>query len=74
MKISKGSSANYYPKNKERLQNELVKGIKIFLKKKEIKNNNGCERHKDLPEGENRKLVKQSKNVIKHRKMKMLHK
>ena len=32
--------AKYYPENKERLQKNLVKDIKIFLKKKKKKKNN----------------------------------
>ena len=40
MKISKYSSAKYYQNNKERLQKNLVKDIKIFLKKKKKKNDN----------------------------------
>ena len=34
MKMSRNLSAKYYQENKERLQKELVKDIKIFLKKK----------------------------------------
>ena len=34
MKISKTSSAKYYPENKERLQKETSKNIKNHLKKK----------------------------------------
>ena len=32
--MSRNLSAKYYQENKERLQKELVKDIKIFLKKK----------------------------------------
>ena len=35
--MCKDSSARYFHKNKERLQNRLVKGIKIFPKKKKKK-------------------------------------
>ena len=38
--MSKNLSAKYYQENKERLQKELVKDIKIFLKKKKKKSNN----------------------------------
>ena len=38
--MSKDSSAKYYQNNKERLQKNLVKGIKVFLKKKKKKSNN----------------------------------
>ena len=34
IKISKYSSAEFYQNNKERLQKQLVKDIKVFLKKK----------------------------------------
>ena len=37
MKISKDSSSKYDQDNKERLQNKLVKNIKVFLKKKKKK-------------------------------------
>ena len=39
MKISKDSSAKYYQNNKERLQKKLVKGIKVFIKKKKKRSN-----------------------------------
>ena len=38
--MSKYLSAKYYQENKERLQKELVKDSKIFLKKKKKKSNN----------------------------------
>ena len=38
--MSKGSSAEYYQKNKERPQKKLVKDIKIFLQKKKKKSDN----------------------------------
>ena len=34
------SSAKYYQNNKERLQKNLVKDIKVFLKKKKKESNN----------------------------------
>ena len=40
IKMSKNSSTKYYQVNKERLQKNLVKDIKIFLKKKKNKSNN----------------------------------
>ena len=36
--MSKNLSAKYYQENKERLQRNAYKDIKIFLKKKEKKN------------------------------------
>ena len=38
--MSKDSSTKYYWDNKEKLQNKLVKDIKIFLKRKKIKSDN----------------------------------
>ena len=38
--MSKNSLAKYYQNNKERLQKKLVKGIKVFLKKKKKNSNN----------------------------------
>ena len=40
IKMSKNLSAKYYQENKERLQKKLMKGIKIFLKKKKRKSSN----------------------------------
>ena len=40
MKISKDPSVYYYQDNKERLQKEHVKDIKVFLKEKKKKSNN----------------------------------
>ena len=38
--MSKNLSAKYYQENKEKVQNKLMKDIKIFLKKKKKKNDN----------------------------------
>ena len=38
--MSKNLSAKYCQENKERLQKKLMKGIKIFLKKKKRKSSN----------------------------------
>ena len=38
--MSRCLSVKYYQENKERLQNKLVKDIKIFLKKRKEKNKN----------------------------------
>ena len=54
--MSKGSPAKNYQKTKEGLNNWLLKGIKNFQKKKK-KRQYGLERYKNLPEGENQKLV-----------------
>ena len=60
MKISKGSSSKYDQDNKERLQNKLVKNIKVFLKKKK-KKAIIRERYKNLSKNEKRKLVEYKK-------------
>ena len=60
MKISKGSSSKYDQDNKERLQNKLVKDIKVFLKKKK-KKAIIRERYKNLSKNEKRKLVEYKK-------------
>ena len=38
--MSKNLSARYYQKKEERSQKMLVKGVKIFLKKRKTKNEN----------------------------------
>ena len=63
MKISKDSSSKYDQDNKERLQNKLVKNIKVFLKKKK-KKAIIRERYKNLSKNEKRKLVEYKKNNI----------
>ena len=60
MKISKDSSSKYDQDNKERLQNKLVKDIKVFLKKKK-KKVIIRERYKNLSKNEKRKLVEYKK-------------
>ena len=63
--MPKDSSAKYYQNNKERLQKNLVKGIKVFLKKKEKKKQQyGSERCKNLPEDEKQRLLEYRKNII----------
>ena len=63
MKISKDSSSKYDQDNKERLQNKLVKDIKVFLKKKK-KKAIILERYKNRSKNEKRKLVEYKKNNI----------
>ena len=63
MKISKDSSSKYDQDNKERLQNKLVKNIKVFLKKKK-KKAIIRERYKNLSKNEKRKLVEYKKKII----------
>ena len=56
--MSKNFSAKYYHENKGRLQKNLVKDIKIFIKKKKKKGNNmGMNVAKNLSEDEKNKLV-----------------
>ena len=53
----------------------LLKGIKIFLKrKKKKKQQYGRERYKNLSEDEKQRLVEYTKYIIKYEKMKQLHK
>ena len=55
------SSAKYYQVNKERLQQKLMRDIKIFKKKKKQKWQYCREGHKNLPEDEKQKLVEYRK-------------
>ena len=49
IKVFKNLSAKYYQENKKRLQKNLVKDTKIFLREKKKKNwQYGCERYKNL--------------------------
>ena len=48
IKMSKDSSAEFYQNNKERLQRQFVKDIKVFLNKKKKKWQYGRERYKNL--------------------------
>ena len=61
--MSKNSLAKYYENNKER---KLVKDIKVFLKKKNVKKlQYGHERYENLLEDEKQKVVEYRKNIIK---------
>ena len=71
MKISKGSSSKYDQDNKERLQNKLVKNIKVFLKKKK-KKAIIRERYKNLSKNEKRKLVEYKKKKYRMRRNTLL--
>ena len=59
IKMSKNSSAKYHLNNKERLQKNLRKDIKVSLKKKRKKQYD-CEWYKNVPEDEKQKLVEYS--------------
>ena len=50
----------------------LVKDIKVFLKKKIKKQQNGCEQYKNLPENKKQKLVEYRKKYYKMRKNALL--
>ena len=64
--MSKDSSAKYYQNNKERLQKELIKDIKVFLKKKKIKSNNMVVNDtKIYQKMKSKSLLSIKKNVIK---------
>ena len=71
MKISKDSSSKYDQDNKERLQNKLVKDIKVFLKKKK-KKVIIRERYKNLSKNEKRKLVEYKKKQYRMRRNTLL--
>ena len=71
MKISKDSSSKYDQDNKERLQNKLVKDIKVFLKKKK-KKVIIRERYKNLSKNEKRKLVEYKKKKYRMRRNTLL--
>ena len=74
LKISEDSSAKYYQNNKERLEKKnLVKDIKVFLKKKKKKEwQNGLEQYKSLQEDEKQKLVEFRKKYYKMRKKSLI--
>ena len=74
LKISEDSSAKYYQNNKERLEKKnLVKDIKVFLKKKKKKEwQNGLEQYKRLQEDEKQKLAEYRKKYYKMRKKSLI--
>lgn len=57
-------SARYYEKCKEKIQNSLAKGTKIFLKERKAKSKNDCEWYKNLSE-DKKKLVECKKRYYK---------
>ena len=62
--MSKDSSAKYYQKNKKFFKKELVKVLRSFWRIKQRKKRQyGCERYKNLPEGEKEELVQYKKNL-----------
>ena len=58
--------SKYYQDNKIRLQKSLIKGIKVFLKKKnEKKQQYGCKRYKNLSEDENKSWLSIEKHKLR---------
>ena len=55
VKMCKDSSVKYHQNNKERLQKQQMKDIKVFLKKK-TQRQYGCKQYKNLPEDVKQKL------------------
>ena len=71
--MSKNLSAKYYQENKERLQKNCLKDIKIFIKKKKKKKQQyGHERYKNLSEDVKQKLVDYRKKYYRMRKNALL--
>ena len=63
--MSKNLSAKHYPEHKERLQKNLVKDIKIFLKKKKRKSKNMFENVTNISQKmKNKSLLSIEKNII----------
>ena len=66
----KTSSANYYQDNKERLQNKAPERYQsLSKKKKEIMQQHGRERCKNLSENEKKSSLGTEKNIAKREKM-----
>ena len=62
----KDSSAKYYHINKERLQKNLMKDIKVFLKKKKKQSNKMVRNNtKNCQKMKNKGLLGMRKNIIK---------
>ena len=67
--MTRQASAKYYQKNKENILKSLLKGIRIFLKKKKTKNREyGHERYKNLSEDIKQKLVQYRKRYYEMQK------
>ena len=63
--MSKRLSAKYYQENKERLQKNLVKDIKMFLKKKKKKSGNMVVNVTKISQKmKNKSLLSIQKNII----------
>ena len=66
--MSKTLSANIIKKVKKDYKKKLIKDIKVFLKKKKKKREDGRERYKNLVEDEKQKLVEYRKKYYRMRK------
>ena len=64
IKMYKNSSAKYYQKNKEILQQQIIRDIKFFLKKRKKKQEYGPEQYKNLSEDEKQRLVEYRKSYF----------
>ena len=73
--MSKDSLARYYQKSKKTFKKRLMKGIKIFLKKRKTESENMVAN--DIKISLNMKskdLLSTEKDIVKFRKIKPLHK
>ena len=69
--MSKTLSAKYYQENKEIIQKNLVKDIKIFLRKKKKKSNNMIVNVTKISQKiKNKSLLSIEKNIIEREKFK----
>ena len=65
----KNLSVKYYQKNKERLQKELAKDIKIFLKKKKKKSDNMIMNGTKISQKmKNKNLLRIDQNIVEREK------
>ena len=65
----KNLSVKYYQKNKERLQKELAKDIKIFLKKKKKKSDNMIMNVTKISQKmKNKNLLRIDQNIVEQEK------
>ena len=62
--MSKNSLTKYFQKKKRKTQKKHVKGMQVFLKKKNEKRYD-CERYKNLPEDQKKSLLSIAKNITK---------
>ena len=69
IKTSKNLSAKYYQENKEKLQKQLAKDIKIFLKKNKKSDNMVVNVTEDFQKMKNKSLLSIEKNTIEQEEM-----